>query len=166
MLSVPQPSLYPPLTVFCSVVVHHTSSALPSLACLSQKFWLTAFSHSVLHQLPDYPSALLYTKSKSLLTPPELLRNLPSSLWCSDLSSSPCCTHALCKQAPLTCSLASQPAFPVPSLRHFIPIEMPGMDLHGLGLSVFCTVHLTCLQPDAKLIQPRERVPSTLMDFK
>lgn len=53
---------------------------------------------------------------------------------------------------------------PLPTTRHPNRNARPGP--HGQGLSVFCTVHLTCLQPDAKLIQPAERVPSTLMDFK
>lgn len=127
MLSVPQSSLYPPW-LFSVSVVYHTSSALPSLACLSQKFWLTALSHRVPRQLCQTtllprsiqnPSLSQHYQNSS-----EIFHHLSGALISPPLLAA--LVHYA--QAPLTCSLAPQPAFPVPSLRHFIPIEMPGMD--------------------------------------
>lgn len=64
---------------------------------------------------------------------------------------------------PLPCHPV--PAFLAPSPQHCIPINMPALD-HVARLSFFCTVLLTCFQPDAKLIQPTERAALTLLDFK
>lgn len=155
----------PPLTVFCQCRLSHIVS--PAFTCLPLPEIL---AHSTLapgaaSAVPDYPSAPLYTKSKSLPTLPELLRNLPSSLWCSDFSPPPRCTCALCTSSPHLL-LGPTACIPSPLPAALYPNRNARHGLHGQGLSVFCTVHLTCLQPDAKLIQLRERVPSTLMDFK
>lgn len=113
----------------------------------------------------DCCSGFLQTKPEPLPSMAKLLSSLPSSVWCSDFSPSPCCAFPH-TQDPFTIppALAPEPAVPIPchpvpaflapSPQSCIPINMPGLD-HVARLSVSCTV-LTCFQPDAKLIQPTE----------
>lgn len=138
-----------------------------------------AFAHLPLPEAEPFStgccSGLLQTKSNPLPLLAKLLRSLPSSLWCSNFSPSPHCAFPLHTRplhipwsGPWACCPPPVPpcaCIPGPSPQHCIPINMPGLD-HVARLSVFCTVLLTCFQPDAKLIQPTERAALTLLDFK
>lgn len=133
----------PLMTVFCQCRSPHVVS--PAFTCLPLPEIL---AHSILPScaastVPDYPSALLYTKSKSLPTPPELLRNPQKSSIISLFRFSPsaCCTHALCTSSPhLLLGLTACIPSPLPAALYPNRNARHGLAWPGSLCFLYCTL--------------------------